>query len=101
MAPLGLVLLEDDRVEATPGLVESVVPLAEPDDVVALGEGEGDPRPVDAVLGDEPLQGPVDDPVTAAGEGAREPRRGLGDPAGGVDVEPVGALLASGPRWTR
>ena len=55
MRALRLVLLEDHRVEPSPGLVEVVEALAEPDDVVARAQREREPGAVHPVGVTQPL----------------------------------------------
>ena len=65
---LGLVLLEDDRVEPAPALVDPVEALPEPDDVVPGAQPKREADPVDAEVGHQPLDAARDESLTESGE---------------------------------
>ncbi len=74
-----------------------VEPLAEPDDVVTLAEGEGEPHPVDPLVGDEPLDRAADQTGVGTGERRGQSLGEVGDPPGRGHGIPLGGLRHAVP----
>ena len=88
---LGLVLLEHDRVQPMPALVDPVEAFSEPDDVVCVAQVKSKPHAVDAEVGHEPGDAALDESLAKSGELAGP---GAG-PSGGGEVEPFGRLFCN------
>ena len=93
-APLPLVLLEDAQVDVVPALVDRVVALPEPDDVLAALQPHGEAHAVGAGRRGQPGDRVPERP--AAPQPPRLPPGGAGRPPRRLHREPAGARLPPG-----